>query len=153
MASDLKLDLAMTASQRGPNVQLMGNPAVQEGATNCPPCECVSPHPLGAEHRITLPPSPCSAADSFCRSRGCNQSGDYRPSPLLHRRGARRASCICAKGAEGARCPRRPPSPPELPELPEPPEPVSHLVWFGRWVVWCCCLWLQVNREHQRTQL
>ena len=101
MASDLKLDLAMTASQRGPNVQLMGNPAVQEGATNCPPCECVCPHPLGAEPRITLPSSPCSAADSFCRSRGCNQSGDYRPSPLLHRRGARRASCM-RQGSRGS---------------------------------------------------
>ena len=28
MASDLKLDLVITISQRGPNVQLMGNPAV-----------------------------------------------------------------------------------------------------------------------------
>ena len=28
IASDLKLDLIMTASQRGPNVQLMGNPDV-----------------------------------------------------------------------------------------------------------------------------
>ena len=28
MASDLKLDLVMRASQQGPNVQLMGNPAV-----------------------------------------------------------------------------------------------------------------------------
>ena len=28
MASDLKLDQVMTASQRGPNVHLMGNPAV-----------------------------------------------------------------------------------------------------------------------------
>ena len=28
MASDLKFDQVMTASQRGPNVHLMGNPAV-----------------------------------------------------------------------------------------------------------------------------
>ena len=31
MVSDLKPDLIMTASQRGLNVQLTGNPAVSEG--------------------------------------------------------------------------------------------------------------------------
>ena len=35
MASDLKLDLIMTASQRGPNVQLMGNPAVVHHLSSC----------------------------------------------------------------------------------------------------------------------
>ena len=43
MASDLKLDLVMTASKQGPNFELTGNPAVAKmrARTTCDLCACI----------------------------------------------------------------------------------------------------------------
>ena len=70
MASYLILDLVMTASQRGPNVQLMGNPAVAVAAS-APVLPSLSPF-LDACGKACPPPSapaPAPAPDGLERPR------------------------------------------------------------------------------------